>query len=56
MFGADRVDRKPGAALADHHFAKFGILFERIERNDFGETIDEFKIDKPPAWIITCGF
>lgn len=49
--GADRVDRKSGAALADHHFAELGVLLECVERDDLGETVDEFEIDEPPAWI-----
>ena len=56
VLGADRIDRKSRAALADHHFAELGVLLECIERNDLGETIDEFKIDKPPARIFARGF
>ena len=56
MLGADRIDRKSRAALADHHFAEFGVLLECVERDDLGETVDEFKIDKPPARIFARGF
>ena len=56
MLGADWIDRKSRAALADHHFAEFGVLLECVERDDLGETVDEFKIDKPPARIFARGF
>lgn len=52
--GADRVDRKSRTALADHHFAEFGVLLECVERNDFVEACDELEIDKPPARVFAC--
>ena len=34
MLGAYRIDGESGAALADHHFAEFGVLLECVERYD----------------------
>ena len=56
MLRAYRIDGESRAALADHHFAEFGVLLECIERDDLGETVDEFKIDKPPTRIFARGF
>jgi hypothetical protein len=47
-----RSDRKPGAALANHHSRKDRIGLEGLERKDFPEPAGEIEVHQPPAGFV----